>query len=361
MEESISEAPSSSNTETVVSTLPEGSIAAEGDLAADDQGQRFPGTANKRPDPAGDVARLSAAARPSRVASLRPGRGVYLSECACQEGSGGLVYALGELGYDFGTQARFDALGGELPAGKFAGNPRDLLEFLGGERGNLHFAAAILWTLNHDANPFYVVRPEGAFARETYARLLEFYAEQVAGKSERVSIPGTIDSEVTLLSGQVVPVLIPDLRAMYNWQTEALVKSVVGKRAEPTGKGADSRKGGQFDRKMEGMRGFLERIYFELRNTGQTPQERALNFAATNAFNVERIFESAARLDLQLDEIAVEPSPVCRMDSDCWDVRLVFFEPENAITHARTAYRFTIDVSDVVPVLVGPVRSWAVR
>jgi len=166
---------------------------------------------------------------------------------------------------------------------------------------------------------------------------------------------------VTLLSGQVVPVLIPDLRAMYNWQTEALVKSVVGKRAEPTGKGADSGKGGQFDRKMEGMRGFLERIYFELRNTGQTPQERALNFAATNAFNVERICESAARLDLQLDEIAVETSPVCRMDSDCWDVRLVFFEPENAITHARTAYRFTIDVSDVVPVLVGPVRSWAVR
>jgi hypothetical protein len=27
----------------------------------------------------------------------------------------------------------------------------------------------------------------------------------------------------------------------------------------------------------------------------------------------------------------------------------------------RRAYRFTVDVSDVVPVMVGPVRAWYVR
>jgi cyanobactin maturation PatA/PatG family protease len=359
MEGAISEAPSTPATETATSTLPEGSRADEADLAVDDAVQRLPGI-GRWSDPASAGAGSSAGIRPARAATLRAGSGAYLSECACQQGSGGLVYALGELGYDFGTQARFDAIAGELAAGKFAGNPVDLLDFLGGERGNLHFAAAILWTLNHDANPYYAVRPEGAFARETYVRLLEFYREQIGGRSERVSIPGTIDGKATLLSGQVVPVLIPDLRAMYNWQTGALVESIVGARPKSAGKGDDD-KIGQYDRKLEGMRGFLERIYFELRNTGQTPQERALNFAATNAFNVERVFESAARQRLQLDEIAVEPSPVCRMDGDCWDVRLVFFDPENAITRARTAFRFTVDVSDVVPVLVGTVRSWAVR
>jgi cyanobactin maturation PatA/PatG family protease len=243
-----------------------------------------------------------------------------------------------------------------MDEGKYATNPRDLLEFLTAPGdGNLHFASAILWTLNLDATPFYVLHPEGAFARETYARLLEFFRDQVDGKAERVSVPGVLDGIVTLLSGQQVPVVMPDLRAMYNWKTADLIGTVAGQRPESEADGA------LFDTKVQGMRNFLERIYYELRNLGQTPQERALNFAATNAFNLQRIFESAAKGQLQLDEIGVDQSPLCRPDSDCWDVRLTFFDPANVLTVARTMYRFTVDVSDVVPVLVGPFRSWAVR
>ena len=298
-------------------------------------------------------AREETRARPGRVLPSRSTRGLSPSACGCQQ-SGGLVYALGELGFDFGTQARMDGINAEMDENKFPSNPRDLLEFLN-TGGNLHVASAILWTLNHDAAPFYAVRPEGAFARETYSRLLEFFSDQIDEKAERVSIPGVLDGTVTLMSGQQVPVVIPDLRAMFNWKTSELVASVMGQPPE----GDQDKK--QFELKAEGVRGFLERIYFEVRNTGQTPQERALNFAATNAFNLERVFESAAKRQLQLDEIAVEPSPICRQDSDCWDVRLIFFEPADALGTARTAYRFTVDVSDVVPVLVGPVRSWAVR
>lgn len=294
--------------------------------------------------------------RPPATPRTRTGAALSPSECAsCQQG-GGLVFALGALGYDFGTQARYDAINAEMDEGKSPSNPGDLLEFLTGEGGgNLHFASAILWTLNHDVAPFYVVRPEGAFARETYSRLLEFFSDQINGQAERVSVPGVLDGTVTLLSGQQVPVLIPELRALYNWKTMSLVRSVVG--AEP----GDDEGRKRFASKVEGMNSFLERIYFEVRNNGQTPQERALNFAATNAFNLERVFESAASRQLQLDEINVDPSPICRPDSDCWDVRLIFFDPADALGTARTAYRFTVDVSDVVPVLVGPVRSWAVR
>jgi hypothetical protein len=148
---------------------------------------------------------------------------------------------------------------------------------------------------------------------------------------------------------------MPDLRGLCNWRTSDLVAAVVGEKPDT------EKKREQFDSKVEGMRGFLERIYFELRNTGQTPQERALNFAATNAFNLNLVFESAAKRALQLDEIGVERSPICRPDSDCWDVRLIFFDPADALGQARTVYRFTVDVSDVVPVMVGPFRSWAVR
>jgi hypothetical protein len=44
--------------------------------------------------------------------------------------------------------------------------------------------------------------------------------------------------------------------------------------------------------------------------------------------------------------------------SDCWDVKLKFFDPENS-RRAKKIYRFTIDVSDTVPVTLGEVRSWS--
>ncbi len=297
---------------------------------------------------------VRAQTRPAGARTNRPPRGTRPS--SCDPLGGGIVYALGELGYDLGSQARYDAIDGAMDEGKSAGNARDLHEFITQTGGaNLHYASAVLWTLNHDATPFYAVRPEGAFARETYSRLLEFFLDQINSNAERVSIAGVIDGAVTLMSGQQVPVLIPDLRSMFNWKTADLITAVAGKAPEE----AKARK--QFESKLEGIRGFLDRIYFELRNTGQTPQERALNFAATNAFTLEQVFESAAKRDLQLDEIGVDRSPICRPDSDCWDVRLIFFDPADALGHARTVYRFTVDVSDVVPVLVGPFRSWAVR
>jgi hypothetical protein len=64
---------------------------------------------------------------------------------------------------------------------------------------------------------------------------------------------------------------------------------------------------------------------------------------------------------MELDTIETERSPICRPDSDCWDVKLTFFDPERVFQRARKTHRFTVDVSDVVPVTVGPVRSWYVR
>jgi len=85
-----------------------------------------------------------------------------------------------------------------------------------------------------------------------------------------------------------------------------------------------------------------------------------MNFAATNAFMAAAVFEQAVGKDLMLDSIETERSPVCRPDSDCWDVKLTFFNPKERLTVARTVFRFTIDVSDVVPVTIGDVRSWSV-
>jgi hypothetical protein len=102
----------------------------------------------------------------------------------------------------------------------------------------------------------------------------------------------------------------------------------------------------------------LTRIYYDFRNLGITPQERALNFSATNAFQVREVIAAATTGGLSLDTIQVEKSPICRPDSECYDVKLQFFDPENSLRSMKV-FRFTIDVSDVVPVTVGQIRSWS--
>jgi PatG C-terminal len=102
---------------------------------------------------------------------------------------------------------------------------------------------------------------------------------------------------------------------------------------------------------------FLSRVYFDLRNLGMAAEQRALNYSATNAVQVASVIRSVAANKLDLDRVAVTKSPVCRPDSDCYDVELSFFDPSN-IYAANQIFRFTVDVSDVVPVTIGSVRSW---
>jgi cyanobactin maturation PatA/PatG family protease len=233
-------------------------------------------------------------------------------------------------------------------------------------------AAELIWTLNIELTPIYAIRPAGGFTAEVYQRLVEFLDGQTRNPEdeffiERVSVPGYLSGEtVCLFSGQVVPVLVPSLRGLFGWNVNQLIEAVesrvrarykkltpeeIKKRALPSLDDAT-------DNVQGSLRNFLNRIYFDLRNLGQTPAERALNFSATNAFQAAEVFADPASQGMQLDCITVERSPFCRKDSDCWDVKLKFFDPEND-RRARLVSRFTVDVSDVFPVLVGPVRTWS--
>lgn len=285
--------------------------------------------------------RVAECAAPADARRIAPS-----SACGCAEGPAPLVYALGQVGYDFGTEARRDAIAQEMGGSPFA--PREFLAYLA---KNPWSAASVMWTLELDAIPIYVIRPVGPYSATAYERLRGFLDEQLHGRSERVSVPGIQRGMARLLNGEVVPMIEPDLRGMYSWSTDSLVKSLAG---------AESKSAKSREPVVEAVRGFLERAYYELRNLGLAPQERAMNFAATNAYQAAQIFERCIADELELDEIGVERSPICRPESDCWDVRLVFFDPAHRMERARRVYRFTVDVSDVVPVTIGPVRSWSV-
>jgi hypothetical protein len=115
--------------------------------------------------------------------------------------------------------------------------------------------------------------------------------------------------------------------------------------------------GDQYRQARTSLRNFLNRIYFDLRNLGTTSADRALNASATNAFQAGDIISAALANGLVLDSFGVEKSPYGRMDSDSWDIKLRFFDPEN-LRRARQVYRYTVDVSDIFPVMVGQPRAW---
>lgn len=274
-----------------------------------------------------------------------------------------IVYVIGTLGYDFGTEARRDSFKQLMPAitienTQIPANPYDARQMVDYLRNNLSEAKSLIWTLNMELTPIYAIEAVGSFARDVYEVLQQLLAGEVEAEDaeeyiERVSIPGRLTGRtVRLFSGQVVPVIEPvSPRGMYGWRVNTLVGSALeavrGEQAE-----ADD------EQMRRSLSSFLNRVYYDLRNLGQTSQDRALNFAATNAFQAAQTFSTAVAAGMELDSIAVTKSPFCRMDSDCWDVQLKFFDPENN-RRAKKVFRFTIDVSDFIPVTLGEVRSWS--
>ncbi len=273
-----------------------------------------------------------------------------------------LVYALGQIGYDFASEARLDSFvqkiagsaRGEAPQRGLALDPKRMLKHLD---THVSEAAALEWTLSLDGTAIYAVRPQGPFAAEVYGELRTFLQERLDEGVERISVPGMIAGKATLMNGQTVPVIVPELRGMYSWTTAALVDEVAGK----LGAKATDNDRKKHAQKGEGVRNFLCRVYHELRNLGLTPQDRALNYAATNAFEMGEIYTAAINDEMELDHIQVSPSPVGRPGSDCWDVEVHMFYPARQVQTVRRVYRFTVDVSDTVPVTVGSMRSWFTR
>jgi PatG C-terminal/Subtilase family/PatG Domain len=276
---------------------------------------------------------------------------------------GGLVFVIGNLGYDFGTEARRDTYLQRMPAVDAGGgilvppNPYDQEQMARYLATDPTESDSLIWTLDLELTPIYAIAPRGTFAREVYQRLVQVLASQVAAPTddsfvERLSLPGYLtDEKVQLYSGQVVPVIeVRNVRALYSWNVNVLVRNAL-QALQARDPAADA------EAVRRSLGSFLNRVYFDLRNLGFASPDRALNYAATNAFQAADVFADAVAAGMELDDIAVEKSPFCRLYSNCWDVRLKFFDPENT-QRARRVYRYTIDVSDVTPVTLGATRSW---
>ena len=277
-----------------------------------------------------------------------------------------LVYAIGKLYYDFGTEARRDwfvqQMGGN-PSTPY--DPTKMAKRLSSKdnqgEGLTSNADSLIWTLMIDGVPVYAILPQAQFAVMEYLALVDLLQmtyptdPSTYKPIERVAIAGTISGSVRLFNGTVVPTIDPTLRGMYGWKTKDLVDAVVAANKCTSPELAANVETPAF---AQGLAEFLTRIYDEMRNPGLTPEDRALNFSATNAFQTGKIFGEMVRGKMVLDTIKVERAPIQRPGSDLWDVKLSFFNPTEVMSQARKTYRITVDVVDEVPVTVGDIRSW---
>ncbi len=272
-----------------------------------------------------------------------------------------IVYALGTPSYDFGSEARRDAF--YQLVSQYEDQPtfdEKLLKLLDEKP---ECAESLIWTLNIESAPVYAIKPEGPFASYAFMRLRDFLKEYLekdeSKKIERISIPGVISGEVTLFSGQKVPIIKPELRGMWSWNKHVMISNLVQMGSNDREISKTLRNSDQDEIKQR-LSDFLDRVYYDCMNLGRSSKDRALNFAGTNAYMAFSALLASGKEDLELDKIETERSLICRPDSDCWDVKLTLFNPHKRDTEARKAFRFTIDVSDVVPVSIGEIRSWAV-
>jgi hypothetical protein len=185
------------------------------------------------------------------------------------------------------------------------------------------------------------------------------------GYVSRVSVPGVLtDRTVQTFSGERIPVVTVDSRAVYTWNEHQLVESVYEQVDRDT-KERDVAIDSVTVKKT--VRALLDKFYYQFRNLGQSSPDRALNYAATNAFliggQISEGLLSAKHVPgpedrfYAFDGITVEKSPYCRSDSDCQLVKITFFDPENN-QRSRVTLMFTVDVREVVPVVLAGPRTF---
>jgi cyanobactin maturation PatA/PatG family protease len=293
-----------------------------------------------------------------------------------------LVYALGNIGFDFATEARRDTFrqlmdtfdDDQSPPVTHQPNPydaRQLAEYLEKHKFD---STKLIWTMDLELQPIYAIEAEVTYHEDVYERLRYALKRQVLPPQDpeyvsRVSLPGVLTNRtVRLFSGQVVPVIVVQRRGFFAWNEAKLVDHIVeqidieGLAAEQHVIPAD------LERRVRiKLRQLLDKIYFQLRNLGTASPDRAINFMGTNAIQFAqniadgilsgKIVDGAVQDLYTLDTIDAVKSPFCRIDSDCWDVRMIFFDPTND-QRARTCFQITCDVSDELPVQLSPTHQF---
>lgn len=294
------------------------------------------------------------------------------------------VFALGNIGFDFGTEARRDGFRQLMPMAESNDetpivsepNPYDAVQLANYLEEHPWESTKLIWTMNLNLTPIYAIEAEVTYHDAVYKMLRHALRCQVLPADDdefvsRVSLPGVLTNRtVTTFAGQRLPVIVVQRRGLYTWNENNLVKAVLGAIDfdKLTNQLGIERSKAESRSELK-LRQMLDKVYYELRNLGQSSADRAINYTATNAF----IFSDLMAKGLlagelvdgdvtslySLENITAVKSPFGRLDCDCWDVKITFFSPENE-RRARVVYQATVDVSDPWPVQLAPIHQYLI-
>ena len=303
------------------------------------------------------------------------------------------TFALGQVSVEFPderTRLMFaEAMGVPLPSGAIDDVPA-LIAYLDTAPPQ---ARQLNWVLQIDGAKRYAIRPSGVYADDVYDMLAALALALANGSISLCSIPGVARSTLTTLADgtRVRDLRVAALRGIYGWHPQEVARQsleavhgaalaprlddplVAVEQADAGAERGDAAVVGfsestrldwpalatpptpQIER---AMRDALDLISFRRPQSPEVSRERAVNFAATNGYQVAAAFLDAMNEGLSFEGYGVEYSPFARVSGNCWDVVLRFIDPD-VDERAPREYRLTVDIDDVVPVTVGRMRRWA--
>lgn len=306
-----------------------------------------------------------------------------------------LVNAIGQISYDFGSQNNLDTftalmrvwyqnlkpdIEGFVVKSKLTDSPHDprsmaafLIYKANNDAPNLLMASQLIWTLNMNATPVYSISPRlAAFDNLIYLILAEFLGESVGMNASayqkytnyrsgmpvqnipkpiftdpkndlmRMILPGYVSGKSKLLNSSFIESVTPVAFGLKNWTVSELIKSIGIK------KGSD---------KDTLLCSILARLYVTALNRGQSPDDRALNYSLHQIIELADKLKEIIESQQQFSCYKVVPSKIARQNALVREIQLTFFNPNNT-NIASTTYAFQIDVSGIVPVMIGDVESW---
>jgi cyanobactin maturation PatA/PatG family protease len=285
-------------------------------------------------------------------------------ECECNSGPLPFVSAIGAIGFDLVSVPRRDYFESQIRA--TGSSLENLLT------DDPPLSADLTWLLKAGGTvPLYALTPGTSYTEETYNKLLEVRKlEQDADNGQRdiqiTIIHGYLSGNVRLISGEIVPRIIPVHRGIFTYKisdvTEKAIASIEKERGQKIPENIKSLV-------QKGVASFVQRVLYDFRNLGIAPEDRALNAAITNVIGIVNFLiennldlpdddkDKIPDFPLALQDIRVQSSPYCREGSQCYDVQAIFFNPKD-VRAPRTYVRSTFDVGDVVPIAIGRLDQW---
>lgn len=255
-----------------------------------------------------------------------------------------MAFVLGRIGYDLVGDTRRLRLAEAITQSGLSGDPEDMavLAALISRRSSI--AQEVTWLVMRDSSPLYAAVVTGPSAQEILASLASGASAQVSGAIDEMSFPGVVTGEmVTLSTDETVPELrIASPRGLYGWsRSEQLARVAL----PPAGR-----------EELNRMLAFIDSAE---PNDGTHSHVRALNYLVTNHAQLAWSAGVATAANFQFDSLSVRRSTLNRPYSDCWDIDLLFKDP-NRQSRARLLHRHAVDVGDSLPVSIGSPRTWRI-